>query len=72
MVLMPVLQMPVLSPKLYTPSSAEQLDLRKLIGQGYDGPAAFAGKRSEVQKRIQNPLLKQSTSTVLVTGYTSL
>ena len=30
-----------------------QLDLRKLIGQGYDSAATFAGKISEVQMRIQ-------------------
>ena len=42
---MSVLQMPVLSQK--------QLDPRKLIGQGYDGAATFAGKISGVHKRIQ-------------------
>ena len=31
----------------------KQLDLRKLIGQGYDGAATFAGKVSGVHKRIQ-------------------
>ena len=31
----------------------KQLDLRKLIGQGYDGAATFAGKISGVHKRIQ-------------------
>ena len=31
----------------------KQLDLRKLIGQGYDGAAIFAGKISGVHKRIQ-------------------
>ena len=29
------------------------LDLRKLIGQGYDGAATFVGKISRVLKRIQ-------------------
>ena len=40
------------------------LDLRKLIGQGCDGPATFTGKISGVHKRIRSPLLMQSTSTV--------
>ena len=31
----------------------KQLDLRKLIGQGYDGVATFAGKISGVHKRIR-------------------
>ena len=31
----------------------KQLDLRKLIGQEYDGAATFAGKVSGVHKRIQ-------------------
>ena len=31
----------------------KQLDLRKLIGQGYDGAATFAGKISGVHKQIQ-------------------
>ena len=31
----------------------KELDLRKLIGQGYDGAATFAGKISEVHKQIQ-------------------
>ena len=31
----------------------KQLDLRKVIGQGYDGAATFAGKISGVHKRIQ-------------------
>ena len=31
----------------------KQLDPRKLIGQGYDGAATFAGKISGVHKRIQ-------------------
>ena len=30
----------------------KQLDLRKLIGQGYDGLATFSGKISGVHKRI--------------------
>ena len=31
----------------------KQLDLRKLIGQGYDGVATFSGKISGVHKQIQ-------------------
>ena len=31
----------------------KQHELRKLIGQGYDGGATFAGKISEVYKKIQ-------------------
>ena len=31
----------------------KQLDLRKLIAQGYDGAATFAGKISGIHKRIQ-------------------
>ena len=31
----------------------KQFDLRKLMGQGYDGAATFAGKISGVHKRIQ-------------------
>ena len=31
----------------------KQLNLRKLIGQGYDGAATFTVKRSGVHKRIQ-------------------
>ena len=49
---MSVLQMPVLSQKLYSPSYSRS-DLRKLIGQGYDGAATFSGKISGVHKRIQ-------------------
>ena len=45
----------------------KQVDIRKLIGQRYDGTATFAGRISEVHKRIQTSLLMQSTSTVLVT-----
>ena len=40
----------------------KQLDLRKLIGQGYDGAASFAGKISGVHSESR-PLLMQSTST---------
>ena len=50
----------------------KQLDLRKLIGQGYDGAATFARKISGVLSKFRPPLLKQSTSTVLVTGYSLL
>ena len=32
----------------------KQLDLRKLVSQGYDGAATFAGKIGGVHKRIQN------------------
>ena len=48
----------------------KQLELRRLIGQGYDCAAAFAGKISGVHKA--NSDLMQSTSTVLVTGYSLL
>ena len=50
----------------------KQLDLRKLIGQGYGGAATFAGKISGVHSQFRPPLLMQSTSTGLVTGYSSL
>ena len=33
--------------------SQKQLDLRKLVGQGYDEAATFLGKVSGVHKRIQ-------------------
>ena len=32
---------------------SKNLDYRKLIGQGYDGAATFAGERNGVQKRMQ-------------------
>ena len=32
------------------PLQQKQLDIRKLIGQGYDGAATFAGEISEVHK----------------------
>ena len=49
---MSVLEVPVLSQKLYS-LQQKQLDLRKLIGQGYDGAATFAGNISGLHKRIQ-------------------
>ena len=45
----------------------KQLDVRKLIDQGYDSAATFAGKISGVHKdEFRPPLFMQSTSTVLV------
>ena len=46
-----------------------QIDLRKLIVQGYDGAVQLLGREVEIVSEFRPPLLMQSTSTVLVTGY---
>ena len=51
---MSVLQMLVVSTEaLQSFLQQKQLNLRKLIGLGYDGAATFAGRISGVHKRIQ-------------------
>ena len=41
----------------------KQLDLRKGVGQSYDGAATFSGKVSGVQKRIQTLAAHSGVST---------
>ena len=47
----------------------KQLDLRKLTVQGYDGAVHLLGREVEFIREFRPTLLMQSTSTVLVTGY---
>ena len=50
----------------------KQFDPRKFIGQGYDGAATFPGEINGVHKSIQTSSAHESTSTILVTVYSSL
>ena len=50
----------------------KQLDLRKLIGQGYDGLATFDGKISGVLKQIQTASAHSIDIYCSFTGYSSL